>query len=685
MRQVLLGRRGLSLRVLLVTLAALALACLPAGVTPLLSPPAVAAGDVTGVSIDYEPGYAWQTDGSTSVIMESQADLVTSDVFWEGTIRVYFAAHDAGLGYWDIRLAAPRGAMLTVGTYEGAVPVSLRAGDEPGMEVSGNATGCQWLDGSFTVHEIEMTDVQLLSLSASFEQRCLAPDPSFGSEVRLYGEVRFHATSGFKAAAALPASLDFGAQDTGVEAGTRQVTVSSIGTQPVLLGAATIAGEDASSFAVESNGCTGETLQPGESCHLTVSARPRTNRVLRARLHVADDTPHGRRDVPLRVQGLGEVDGTMKVAPDKFYPIQDGYKDTLVVEGTRGTGVSVNVEIRAEGSGALVWTGSLPPTAGDYHWTWDGLIEGATLAPAGKYKISVTLTDSVPNTKSSTTRVLILHDWVTWAKKSTTLNGRGFSLYGQSRGGVVSTALSAYAGGVRIASNRGFAAVLYTFPVPRSNIYGPLTFAVRGRSTNGHKALTAIWNPELGDSLDLIHYDAARKIGPGYRSWSTRIAGSGRVKRGAARAAVMSWKGLGGSGGSTFDIASVRLSIAVGTLHQAAAEALPEGQDAAWIPSRAWKPALSVEDATGGIRLPTVHGAVDPRPGDEVPAATPAPDIEPAPSLEPAPGDEVEAPESPPANDGDVATPSPGATPPADGTRPDEAPPSAQPSPEAMP
>ncbi|MEA2026182.1 MAG: hypothetical protein U9O18_05785, partial [Chloroflexota bacterium] len=123
-------------------------------------------------------------------------------------------------------------------------------------------------------------------------------------------------------------------------------------------------------------------------------------------------------------------------------------------------------------------------------------------------------------------------------------------------------------GGVRLASGKGVAVVVYSFPVAKYKIYGWMSMDVLGRSPNRHKAVSALWNKSLGSARDLGNYDAVKAIGPGYRWWKLGTQGQGRVKDGKARGMVMTWKGLGRSGPAIFDIKKVRLTYKVGILHE---------------------------------------------------------------------------------------------------------------------
>ena len=628
-----------------------------AGAALTIGGPTLAAGDHTVLYIDGEPlSVGMGADGKSFTIFDSADYDVTGHhdgAGWEFEVaRVLFreAAGTVGeYGTWNASFGAPLGTELAPGTYTGAVRTMSRDSSQPGLDVSGNGEGCNTLTGEFVIHEIEWDVGVLYSLSASFRQRCDG-NPARGDT---YGEVRFNATTGVKALEARPWSVDFGQSDSGTPAGTQDVTVKAIGDRPVDLGAASIVGAGASSFSITSNACSGSTLNPGQSCVIRVSAAPSTNKILQATLRLVDDTYRGRREVPLKVKGLGSVDATAEVNTSKFFPVVDQYMDTLAVRGSRTEATRVDVEITRDGSSGVIATGTVPMATGDYQWIWRGKVDATgELAPAGKYDVVTTLTAGL-DTKTVTKTVTLSHDWVTWQKKTAAKDGRRIALWGWDKDGTVSFNKSIFANGVRLDSGRGLAVVIYVLPVAKSDVYGWMSFEVEGKSANKHKAAIAVWNPLLGGHTDLSHYDAARKIGPWEKWWKTGVMGQGRVKTGKVRLAVMVWKGLGGSGKSVFDIDRARVVYRAGTVHKAPGPAIA----APAAPARVVSPKIKMISPQ---RLPSLTPAPkyvpppvlpdEPSVAGEDPGATS--DVTPGPTVEPIDGPEAKpTPDSPPVDE----------------------------------
>lgn len=256
-----------------------------------------------------------------------------------------------------------------------------------------------------------------------------------------------------------------------------------------------------------------------------------------------------------------------QVNGSKFYPAPDGFRDTLTIEAWREHPLLVEIAIESSATSEVVRTQTYPPDTDWIRWAWDGRDDDGALVAAGKYRVHVRFKDGGEGPKIVSRTVTVSRHRVRWRSKSVTLKGRAYVARGKSRNGSVSRSASRYLGGVRLASGKGSASVAYAFPVARADVYGKLTLAVRGRSTNGHKGLIAIWNPNAGSHRDASSYDAARLVGPGDKWWKTSVpADDDRVRDRKVRALVGVAKGMGKNGPAIFDIRSVRLTYQLGTL-----------------------------------------------------------------------------------------------------------------------
>lgn len=606
---------------------------LPAG----SSTASAASGDLlTSLHVDGDPGDP-VSEGKTFVLDAADAAVVTSVRDAGNYVLVQFTPDSPGgaLGDypWTVELEAPAGWPLVAGDYDYVPHAAQNGPGQAGMFISGNGfsfgrDGCTQLQGSFTIHEIDVTANTLNALSATFTQSCAE------TSAILYGGIRYHAPGGFKAADARPFTVDFGGISTGSRSPTKTVTLRAIGSMPVQLGHAFIHGPDENDFRIESNTCEAVLLAPGgATCEITVSALPVTNRQHDAVLQVGDDTRRGARLVPLVVNGVGDVSATAEIGPDTFYPVVDGYLDTLRVTGVRDEPVAVRVDIGDVSTGGSVLLSlDEPAGTGPFLIEWNGLDHGSMAHP-GEYDITAILTDADGNKARFTKRVTLSVDYWTWHTVTQVRDGKRFSYWGVGKNGLVSVSRSSYAKGVRLESGRGWATIIYQFPVKWAKWYGGMTFEVYGRSPNGHKGVMALWNPKLGGFRYLDHYDASRKIGPRAQWYKRRVNGDGRRQNGYARATVMVWKGLGGAGSATFDVEKVRLTYDYAVWHAVSLSSAESGPAprAAPPPSSAGKALVDVPRLPTGVLRRQVDSV---RTWTDQPQ-TPEPSPSPAPSPEP--------------------------------------------------
>lgn len=351
------------------------------------------------------------------------------------------------------------------------------------------------------------------------------------------------------------------------------------------------------------------------------------------------------------------------VFPRKIFPVVDGYLDTLEVEAWRYHPLKVDIVVRSLAADTVVRSHSFPPETEDILWRWNGRNDSGALVAAGKYELQVIFSDGGTGPKVVKNTITVSRDWVKWRTKRVVLSGRAYSLSAKSRNASISKAGSGYARGVKLNSGKGLATVSYAFPVVKADVYGRITFAVQGRSTNRHKGLVAVWNPHAGGFRYVDNYDVAKLIGPGYKWWKTSVpSNDDRVRKGKVRALVMVAKGMGKSGPAVFDVRKVKLTYQAGTLIRATA-ASPAGA----TPDDRILPLGSTgivgRSATDilGTRSPVLRARAHPPvlPQPQEPAAT----EESRPTNEPLPPEEPAATEAPTPFPTQEPTPTPGPAP----------------------
>ena len=228
--------------------------------------------------------------------------------------------------------------------------------------------------------------------------------------------------------------------------------------------------------------------------------------------------------------------------------------------GSRREPIAVAIRIYSVSTGKLVRAASIALGSGAYSWSWNGRSTAGALVPAGSYRIVQTLTDTAANRLAVTTTAALSHKRLYWHTATVTKYGDAYSVKGDPGTGSVSRSASGYYRGVRLASGRSWVAVSYPFTIPSATVYGTFTFKVLGRSTNGTRATSAIWNPGWGSYLQVESYGAAKLIGPAYRWWSTSGPGSAFHSGRTARAEVFLEYG---PGAKVFDVAKVSMAGAV--------------------------------------------------------------------------------------------------------------------------
>lgn len=164
-----------------------------------------------------------------------------------------------------------------------------------------------------------------------------------------------------------------------------------------------------------------------------------------------------------------------------FYPVADGYVDTVTLRGTRNEKASVAASIYAP-TGGKVRSLAAGAAIGAYAIAWNGKSTSGALVAAGRYRVVQTVTDLWGNRLTTTSYVNVSRKKLYTYTYARTLNGAAYSALGDAGTGWVSKGKSSYADGVRIATgSQGSAGVGYAFTVPAATIYKSIRFEVLGR------------------------------------------------------------------------------------------------------------------------------------------------------------------------------------------------------------
>jgi uncharacterized repeat protein (TIGR03803 family) len=117
---------------------------------------------------------------------------------------------------------------------------------------------------------------------------------------------RLSLVSGLADAFLSPPQLGFAGQAEGTTSTPLSVTVTSTGTADLVFpaGAVTVSGTGASSFAIASDGCSGQTLAPNGTCSVSVTFSPSAVGSETATLNFADNTPNRLQTASLAGSGV---------------------------------------------------------------------------------------------------------------------------------------------------------------------------------------------------------------------------------------------------------------------------------------------------------------------------------------------------------------------------------------------
>lgn len=115
------------------------------------------------------------------------ADSKIKGLFLPGT--AYFTgtiSQPTNFHHWSVVIAPVQGQALTAGSYISARRANFGPADHPGLDVSGDGSGCNTLTGKFDVDEISFWPTgELKTFQATFEQHCSGAIPALFGRIRV--------------------------------------------------------------------------------------------------------------------------------------------------------------------------------------------------------------------------------------------------------------------------------------------------------------------------------------------------------------------------------------------------------------------------------------------------------------------------------------------------------------------
>lgn len=216
-------------------------------------------------------------------------------------------------------------------------------------------------------------------------------------------------------------------------------------------------------------------------------------------------------NVPVRPIGATGVGLNYKT----FYPVKDGYRDSVKARGTRSEPLSVTIKVYSP-SGSKLKTVRLPSGTGAYAWSWNGRNASGTIYPAGKYRITQKL--ARPDKTSRT--------WTTYV----TLSRKRLYTY-------TKTLTQSYPDQVDY-SDTGWAG--WKFTLPSATVYKKIVFGADARSNLpagrfGPQDYTVCTSAYVGPACTSLS-----KALPRTRAW-TNLTGSVSKNIKSGRARIFMW------------------------------------------------------------------------------------------------------------------------------------------------
>ena len=275
---------------------------------------AALAGSITIASASTlpEPVTALTIDGSgTSPILGAGQSVALSGA--DVTVTNNGGGIQAVGGGFEVDVTPSTSGPLAAGTF-----TTLTAADTTnyGLTVTGNNQSCGAPGaGSITIEP----DLAAGVFAASFVTTC-GSDPS-----KIAGEIRWNSNTGYVAATQAPVPLDFGTVDVATDSSAHTVTISSVGTDPMVFGQATIGGPQANAFRIGTDNCSTMSVAGGTTCTVTVIANPIQINANTATLTIPDNSTLGFRAVALTANGkIGSAGSFKAISPARILDTRTG-------------------------------------------------------------------------------------------------------------------------------------------------------------------------------------------------------------------------------------------------------------------------------------------------------------------------------------------------------------------------
>lgn len=266
--------------------AVLALACLSLAVG-LVAPAAARASAESSLTMFND-----RPDPALETTFTPQDSSVTASTMFSGGAKVE-ARRSGSQDLYSVDFTGPSDAPLHTGVYDDAVEIGTDPPQgRPGIAFYRPDGRCADMRGRFEVRDIaRRADGSIERLWVVYEVRCVTELESGGFAT--FGEVRVGMPGPAGPATSTPAVARWPQNYPAQPRSVVPVTVSA--SAEARIGTVSVAGRDASDYAVAQDGCSGTTLPGGGSCQVLVSFKPSAAATRQAILRIP-----GARDVQLQ-------------------------------------------------------------------------------------------------------------------------------------------------------------------------------------------------------------------------------------------------------------------------------------------------------------------------------------------------------------------------------------------------
>ncbi len=165
-----------------------------------------------------------------------------------------------------------------------------------------------------------------------------------------------------------------------------------------------------------------------------------------------------------------------------FYPVKDGYRDTVAIRGTRSEPIAVQIRVYSP-TGKVVRSASVASGSGAYTYPWNGRTSSGSVLAAGTYRVVQTLTDAFGSKAAYTDYVKVSRKKL--VEHTTYVTKRGSSISAKGAGGSASVSVSTTAGYAKLKAGNDRALAGWEFKLPAATIYRSMRFQAQTRTGFG--------------------------------------------------------------------------------------------------------------------------------------------------------------------------------------------------------